>query len=54
MAEIIPSINVNDFEELSRRIKMVEPFVDWVHIDVSDGTFSKHVSWHESKDLIGF
>jgi len=54
MAEIIPSINVDDFEELSRRIKMVEPFVDWVHIDVSDGTFSKHVSWHENKDLIGF
>lgn len=54
MAEIIPSINVDNFEELSRRIKMVEPFVDWVHIDVSDGTFSKYVSWHEPKDLIGF
>ncbi|MEK7503093.1 MAG: hypothetical protein AAB556_01455 [Patescibacteria group bacterium] len=54
MAEIIPSINVDNFEELSRRIKLVEPYVDWVHIDVSDGTFTDHVSWHESKDLIGF
>src|SRR3989344_3002029 len=54
MAEIIPSINVDSFEELKRRIALVEPFVDWVHLDISDGTFSNHVSWHESKDLIGF
>jgi len=54
MAEIIPSINVDNFEEVARRIKLVEPFVDWVHLDVSDGTFTKHVSWHNPKDLIGF
>lgn len=54
MAEIIPSINVDNFEEVARRIKLVEPFVDWVHLDVSDGTFTKHISWHNPKDLIGF
>lgn len=52
--EIIPSINVSDFSEIKRRLKLVEQFVSWVHLDVSDGVFSKHVSWHESKDLIGF
>lgn len=54
MVEIIPSINVATFEELKERIKLVENYVSWVHLDVSDGVFTKHVSWHESKDLIGF
>lgn len=54
MAEIIPSINVNNFEEVARRIKLVEPYAPWVHLDVSDGVFTKHVSWHKAQDLIGF
>ena len=52
--EIIPSINVSDFTELKTKIKLVEPYVKWAHLDVSDGEFSKHVSWHEPKDLVGF
>lgn len=59
--EIIPSINVSDFDELKKRIKKVEPYarpadggVRWAHLDVSDGVFTKHVSWHEPKDLVGF
>ena len=52
--EIIPSINVLDFDELKKRIKKVEPYAKWVHLDVSDGVFTKHVSWHEPKDLVGF
>lgn len=54
MAEVIPSINVDSFEEVEKRIRLVEPYVDWIHLDISDGTFSKHVSWHNPKDLIGF
>ena len=54
MVEIIPSINVSDFDELKKRIKKVEKYVKWVHLDVSDGIFTKHVSWHEPKDLVGF
>ena len=54
MAEIIPSINVDNFEEAVWRIKLVEPYVSWVHLDVSDGVFTKHVSWHNPADLIGF
>ena len=52
--EIIPSINVLDFTELKKKIKLVEPYVKWAHLDVSDGVFTKHVSWHEPKDLVGF
>ena len=61
MVEIIPSINVSDFEELKKRIKKIEPYarpanggVKWAHLDISDGVFTKHVSWHEPKDLVGF
>src|SRR3989338_5286669 len=62
MIEIIPSINVLDFSDLKKKIKKIEPYVGdpdkggikWAHIDVSDGVFTKHVSWHEPKDLVGF
>lgn len=51
MIEIIPSINVRTFEEAKERIKKVEPFVQWVHLDVTDGIFSKHLTWHDPADL---
>ncbi|MEK9175772.1 MAG: ribulose-phosphate 3-epimerase [Patescibacteria group bacterium] len=54
MIEIIPSINVNNFEELKEKIRLVEPYVNWAHIDVSDGVFTKHVSWHDPKEFVGF
>ena len=54
MIEIIPSINVDSFEELEKRVRQVEPYVKWAHIDVSDGVFTKHVSWHDPKELVGF
>lgn len=54
MAEIIPSINVSSFEEVKERIRRVEPHVSWAHLDISDGVFTKHASWHEPKDLFGF
>ena len=53
MAEIIPSINVSGFDELKERLKLIEPLTKWAHLDVSDGVFTKHVSWHEPKDLVG-
>src|SRR3989338_4424855 len=53
-AEIIPSINVLDFDDLKKQVKKVEPYSKWAHIDVSDGVFTKHVSWHEPKDMVGF
>jgi ribulose-phosphate 3-epimerase len=49
--QVIPSINVQNFEELKKRVKLVEPFVSWVHFDVSDGTFAPNTSWHNPADL---
>ncbi|MDP3785171.1 MAG: hypothetical protein Q8R12_03825 [bacterium] len=52
MSEIIPAINADNFEAIKRRIKLVEPFTKWVHLDVADGTFTPNSIWHESKDLL--
>lgn len=51
MAEIIPSINVQTFAEVQERVKKVEPFVSWCHLDVTDGIFSQHKTWNNSADL---
>ncbi len=52
MAEIIPAINTDSFEEVKRRIKLVEPFSKWVQLDIADGTFTKNTTWHNAGDLL--
>ena len=52
--EVIPSINVRTFVEVRERIKKVEPYVSWAHLDVTDGVFSKHPTWREPQDLLNF
>lgn len=51
---MIPAINAETWEEVSRRIRLVEPFTAWVHIDVADGTFTPNALWHDPRDLVGF
>jgi len=51
MIEVIPSINVQTFEEVREWIKKVEPYVSWCHLDVTDGIFSKHETWRDPADL---
>ncbi len=52
MVEIIPSINAKTFAEVEERIKKVEPYAKWCHIDVTDGVFSSHETWRNPKDLL--
>jgi len=52
MLEVVPAINVESFDEAKEQIKMVEPYVKWVQIDVADGTFTKNTIWHEASDLL--
>ena len=49
MNKIIPAIIANSAEEFEKMIKMVEPHVDRVHLDVMDGIFvpNKTISYHE-------
>lgn len=51
MSEIIPSINVPTFTEIQERIRKVEPYVKWCHLDVTDGIFSKYETWRNPADL---
>lgn len=39
MAEIIPAIIAKSFSELEEKVRLVEPYVDRVHIDIMDGIF---------------
>lgn len=50
--QILPSINVQTFIELQERIVKVEPYVQWCHLDVTDGIFSKHKTWNNPRDLL--
>ena len=43
---IIPAVNAQTFEEVQEKIKLIEPFVSWVHLDIADGTFTKNTLWH--------
>ena len=51
MIEIIPAIIAEEFRELKKKIRLVEPYVDWVHIDIIDGKFVPHSTWSEPKKL---
>lgn len=45
MNEIIPSILVENFKELKSKIESVENYVNWVHLDISDGNFAPNKTW---------
>ncbi len=51
--EIIPAINANSFSEVKEKIRLVEPYVSWAHIDVADGSFTDVTLWHNPEDLFG-
>lgn len=53
MADIIPAINANNFEEIREKVKLVESHARWLHLDVADGTFTKNTIWHNANDLLG-
>src|SRR3989338_10967313 len=54
MIQVTPAINAETWEEVERKIRLVEPFAEWVHIDVADGTFTPNTLWHNPLDLVGF
>ncbi len=54
MLQIIPAINAETWNEVAEKIRRVEDFSEWVHIDVADGTFTPNSLWHNPLDLVGF
>lgn len=52
MIEVIPAINAESFEEVKHKIKLVESYVRWAHLDIADGTFTPNTLWHNASDLL--
>lgn len=49
---VIPAINETDFEEIKKKINQAKNFgAEWVHLDVSDGKFTKNQLWNNPADL---
>ncbi|MEK7123724.1 MAG: ribulose-phosphate 3-epimerase [Patescibacteria group bacterium] len=44
MNQIIPAIIPKNFAELEEKVRLVEPFVEWLQIDVCDGKFVPNIS----------
>jgi len=43
---LIPAINADTFEEVQRKIKLIEPYFSLAHLDVAYGTFTRNTLWH--------
>jgi len=52
--KLIPAINEQAFEEIKNKMEIIAPFTDWVQIDVSNNTFSPHVTWDNPQDLLSY
>lgn len=50
--EIIPAILAKNITEVREKMKMVEPCVQWVHLDVMDGVFVANATWNNPDDLM--
>ncbi|MFH1460886.1 MAG: ribulose-phosphate 3-epimerase [Patescibacteria group bacterium] len=51
MIEVIPTIIAKDFEELKEKVKKVEPYVEWVQLDIMDGRFINNSTWNKPEEL---
>lgn len=47
--ELIPSLLVDSEAEFARRLRLVEPHVRTVHVDVLDGTLFPQTSWFDAE-----
>jgi len=51
MPEIIPAIIARSFDELKEKVKLVEPYVSTVQLDIMDGIFVSNETWRTPEDL---
>ncbi len=53
MVEIIPTIIAKDFEDLQKKVKLVESSVQTVQLDIMDGVFVPNQTWNNPVELSG-
>ncbi len=59
MIEIVPAIIAKNFDELEKKIKLIEPYacpepgrgINWVQLDVMDGKFAPEKTGYQPEDL---
>ena len=49
MIEIIPGIQEDNFSKIEEKIRLVEPYVNWVQIDVTDKTLTDNESFRDPR-----
>jgi len=52
MVEIIPAINSETQEDYERKLKLIEPYTDWIQVDIEDGIFAPRKTIRS--DVVGF
>lgn len=50
--QLIPTINEKTFEEIEKKIKLVEHLVDLIQLDIADGKFTNYETWNNPEDLL--
>lgn len=51
MAQIIPAINAQNFEEIKNKIEMLKDLTTYFHLDVASLEFTGHQTWQNVEDL---
>lgn len=45
IVDVIPGIFEKDFSKIEKRVTLVAPYVDWIHIDIADNKFVPNTSF---------
>lgn len=51
MIEVIPAIIPKNIQEVEEKIRLVEPYVTWVQLDIMDGVFVPNATWNNPAEL---
>lgn len=49
--QLIPAILGENFNEVSKKLELIEGLVEWAHVDVCDGVFAEGFTWDNPQDL---
>ena len=49
MLDLLPGILEQDFAEIEKKLEIIKPFAQSVHIDIIDGKFANNTTWLDPK-----
>lgn len=51
MAQIVPAILENTFEEIQSKVKRIKPYTNFIQLDIMDGTFVPNETFRDTKKI---